>query len=114
MRTFDDGAAYTTSPPLAPVIPPMITTAQGLTLYTRDAIPVARAVLLAGAKVLKQIPGGAKATEYMLERACYHLTRVRIGKKGPAPSRPVGRGYTIESEAQDEDPAPEFFPASRI
>ncbi len=114
MRTFDDGSAYITSPPLAPVLPPTITTAQGKSYATRDAIPIARAVLLAGAKVLKQIPGGAKATEYMLERACFHLTRVRIGHDGPAASRPVGRGYTVESESQAPEPAPSFHPASRL
>lgn len=105
---------YTTSPPLAPVLPPTITTAKGEVYATRDALPIARAVLLAGAKVIKQIPGGAKATEYMLERACFHLTRVRIGRSGPAASRPVGRGYTIESDPQDPEPAPSFYPASRI
>ena len=114
MRTVDDGSAYITSPPLAPVLPPTVTTSTGISLPTRDALPIARAVLLAGAKVVKQIPGGAKATEYMLERACYHLTRVRIGTSGPAPSRPVGRGTTIESEAQDPEPPPSFYPASRI
>lgn len=114
MPRTDDDSAYITSPPLAPVLPPTITTASGLTLSTRDALPVARAVLLAGAKVLKQIPGGAKKTEYMLERACFHLTRVRIGKSGPAPSTAVGRGYLLESDPQDPEPPPTFYPASRF
>ncbi len=114
MPNVNDGSAYITSPPLAPVLPPIVTTMHGVSIPTRDALPIARAVLLAGAKVVKQIPGGAKATEYMLERACFHLTRVRIGTSGPAPSRPVGRGTTVESEAQVKDPPPDFYPASRL
>ena len=97
MPHISDDAAYITSPPLAPVLPHRITTAKGDTLVTRDALPIARAVLLAEIIALKSIPGGAKKTAYMLERACFHLTRARIEReKDPRPT-PHIRGTAVSA-----------------
>ena len=93
MPHISNNAAYITSPPLAPILPHTITTSKGLTLKTRDALQIARAVLLADIQVLKKIPGGAKRTAYMLERACFHLTRVRIDREpNPTPTAHIRGG----------------------
>lgn len=95
MPHIPDDSAYITSPPLAPVLPHIITTSTGHKLLTRDALPIARAVLLAEIKALKDIPGGAKKTAYMLERACFHLTRVRIEQEpNPKPTTHI-RGAAV-------------------
>ena len=71
---------YITSPVILPVLPATVTTSRGQTIDTREALPIARAVLLEAVKALKQIPGGATRTAYSLERACYHLQRVKVAK----------------------------------
>lgn len=74
-------ANFITSPPIIPVLPAELTVKEGLTIDTRMALPVARAVLLAGIEALKQIPGGANRTVYSLERACFHLKRVKVKER---------------------------------
>lgn len=97
MPHIPDDSAYITSPPLAPVLPYIIKPATGRTLLTRDALPIARAVLLAEIIALKDIPGGAKKTAYMLERACFHLTRVRIAQEpDPKPTAMI-RGAAVSA-----------------
>ena len=69
---------YITSPQILPVLPAYVTTSTGTQVSTREALPITRAVLLAAVVALKQVPGGAKRTQYSLERACYHLQRVMV------------------------------------
>ncbi len=69
---------YITSPPIHPVLPSNVRLPDGSCFDTRSSLPIARAVLLAGVEALKQIPGGAKRTQYALERAAFHLQRVKI------------------------------------
>lgn len=95
MPHIPDDSAYITSPPLAPVLPYIIKPATGRALLTRDALPIARAVLLAEIIALKDIPGGAKKTAYMLERACYHLTRVRIAQEPESKPTAFARGGAV-------------------
>jgi len=86
-ETMDDRTGrnkYITSPPIHPVFPATITLSNGSTLDTRQALQIARAVLLVGVEALKQIPGGAKRTVYALERATFHLQRVKIATKTDA------------------------------
>lgn len=74
-------ANYITKPPILPVLPATLNLPDGSTFDTKIALPIARAVLLAGVQALKQVPGGAKRTLYSLERACFHLKRVVVAKK---------------------------------
>lgn len=76
-------ANFITSPPILPVLPATITLPDGSTFDTRAALPIARAVLLEGVQALQQIPGGAKRTLYSLERACFHLKRVKVQPRKP-------------------------------
>jgi len=71
-------ANYITAPPIVPELPATVTTSTGQVIDTRKALPIARAVLMAGFLALKEIPGGAKRTQYVLERACFHLKRVKV------------------------------------
>lgn len=71
-------ASYITSPPLLPELPYRLTLPDGTTIKTSKALPIARATLLAAVEALKQIPGGAKRTQYNLERSLFHLKRVTI------------------------------------
>lgn len=69
---------YITSPVQAPVLPTWIEYLPNKFMRTREALPIARGVLMAAFVALKeQIPSG-KRTIYNLERACYHLQRVKI------------------------------------
>ena len=77
---------YRTSPIQAPELPETVTYKPGHTMPTREALPIARAVLMAAFVALKQqIPSG-KRTIYNLERACYHLRRVTI-RHAPKPDK---------------------------
>lgn len=73
---------YTTSPPIIPELPWSVDVGDLREMPMYKALPVTRAVLLAAIKALKQVPGGAKRTQYSLERACFHLQRVKIKPKG--------------------------------
>lgn len=88
-RGIDDGAAYITSPPLRPVLPRILKLPDGRSMPMKAALPIARAVLLAGVHELKQIPGGAKATGYALERAAFHLQRVAVAPAEYVPASDV-------------------------
>jgi len=72
---------YITSPPIIPELPAEVDVGglRGFPMYR--ALPITRAVLLVAIEALKQVPGGGKRTVYSLERACFHLKRVKI-KKG--------------------------------
>lgn len=74
-------ANFITSPPIIPVLPFELHLPDGLRIDTRVALPIARAVLLAGVEALKVIPGGAKRTVYSLERATFHLKRVKVEER---------------------------------
>ncbi|MBA7656721.1 hypothetical protein ES703_64648 [subsurface metagenome] len=74
-------AKYITSPPIIPVLPFDLGLPNGLRIPTRKALPIARAVLLAAVEALKQIPGGADRTVYSMERACFHLKRVKVEER---------------------------------
>ncbi len=69
---------YITSPPIIPELPATVTTSGGMTIDTCVALPITRAVLLEAIKALKKVPGGAIRTQYSLERACFHLKRVKF------------------------------------
>ncbi len=84
MRKPTGTANYITSPPIIPELPPYVTTSTGVTWDTRLALPAARAILMAAFLELKKILGGAKRTQYVLERACFHLKRVKV-KPVPPP-----------------------------
>ena len=83
MRKPTGTANYITSPPIIPTLPATVTTSTGRTYDTREALPIARAVLMASFKELKKIPGGAQRTQYVLERACFHLKRVQVAPREP-------------------------------
>jgi len=72
---------YTTSPIIIPELPNSIDIGELRNFPMYRALPITRAVLLAAIEALKKVPGGAKRTAYSLERACFHLKRVKI-KKG--------------------------------
>lgn len=69
---------FTTRPPIVPELPPTVMDSEGEVWSTRMALPITRAVLMAAIEALKQVPGGAKRTQYSLERACFHLKRVKV------------------------------------
>lgn len=69
---------YVTSPPIIPELPQVVVDVNGDTWWMNAALPITRAVLLEAIKALKQVPGGAKRTQYSLERALFHLQRVKI------------------------------------
>lgn len=73
---------YTTSPPIIPELPAKIDVGEIRDFPMYRALPITRAVLLAAVEALKQVPGGAKRTQYSLERACFHLKRVKIKSTG--------------------------------
>lgn len=69
---------YITSPVQAPILPAWVEYLPNKFMRTEEALPIARGVLMAAFVALKeQIPSG-KRTIYNLERACYHLKRVKI------------------------------------
>lgn len=72
---------YITSPPIIPELPSSIDVGELRAFPMYRALPITRAVLLAAIQALKQVPGGAKRTQYALERACFHLKRVKIRKR---------------------------------
>lgn len=75
---------YITKPPIIPELPYEVNVGGIRPVPMYKALPIARAVLLCAIKALKQVPGGAQRTQYSLERACYHLQRVRIQSQDDA------------------------------
>lgn len=73
---------YITSPKIQPVLPAKLVTEWEKEMPMYKALKIARGVLLEAIDALKAIPGGAKRTQYSLERACYHLQRVKIQPLG--------------------------------
>jgi hypothetical protein len=72
---------FITKPQIVPVLPREVRTTKGKVYPMWQALPITRAVLMEAVEALKQIPGGAKRTSYSLERALFHLQRVRIRRK---------------------------------
>lgn len=72
---------YITSPPIIPELPAEIDVGGLRGFPMHRALPITRAVLLEAVKALKQVPGGAKRTVYSLERAAFHLKRVKIATR---------------------------------
>lgn len=72
---------YITSPPIIPELPAEVDIGGVRPYPMYKALPIARAVLLCAIEALKQVPGGGKRTQYSLERACFHLKRVKIKKE---------------------------------
>jgi hypothetical protein len=99
-------ANYITTPIILPEFPPTLTLWDGSTIDTRKALPIARAVLLEGVKALKKIPGGATRTVYSLERATFHLKRVKVLPRKRTTSKnpeldPVTEAITVLTDFLD-------------
>lgn len=77
--------SYITSPPQAPRLPAWIEVTPGKWMRTTQALPIARAVLMAGFVALKEQIPSAHRTIYNLERSCFHLKRVRVAPLTPKP-----------------------------
>lgn len=97
---------FITSPPIIPELPSVVVTSKGDQVQTKQALPITRAVLLEAVKALKKVPGGAKRTEYALERACFHLQRVKIRRDEAEEGAQLPRGRNAEiwtkGAAEDE------------
>lgn len=79
---------YTTTPIIFPEFPEFVELNDGSLFDTRKALPITRAILMAGILALKKIPGGASRTAYSLERACFHLRRVKVKPRARAKAEP--------------------------